>query len=96
MKRRQVVFSPEARRDLLQLYDWIHERAGGEIALSYVERLEAYCLGFEISSHRGQRRDYIRPGLRTVGFERRVTIAFIVEADVVAILRLHYGGRNWE
>jgi toxin ParE1/3/4 len=95
LKRRAVIFSPEARRDLFQLYDWIAERAGEEVALGYIERLESYCLNFEVAPHRGRRRDDIRPGLRIVGFERRVTIAFIVEASTVFILRLYYGGQDW-
>jgi toxin ParE1/3/4 len=95
LKRREVVFSPEARHDLLELYDWIAERAGDEVALGYVDRLESYCRGFEVASLRGRRRDDIRPGLRVTSFERRVASAFTVEANVVAILRLYYGGRDW-
>ncbi len=34
-------------------------------------------------------------GLRIVGFERRVTVAFTVSEDRVTILRLFYGGRDW-
>ena len=33
---------------------------------------------------------------RTVGFERRITVAFTVTDDSVVILRLFYGGRDWE
>jgi toxin ParE1/3/4 len=35
------------------------------------------------------------PGLRVVGFQRRVTVAFVVEPERVVILRLFYGGANW-
>jgi toxin ParE1/3/4 len=35
------------------------------------------------------------PGLRTVGFERRVTVAFSVEIEVVLIQRIFYGGQDW-
>jgi len=95
LKRRTVVFAPEARNDLLRLGDWIAERAGIDVALNYLERLEAYCTGFEIAGARGQRRDDIRAGLRVVGFERRVAIAFTVSTTEVTILRLYYGGQNW-
>ena len=96
MKKRAVVFAPEAQDDLLRLSDWIAEAAGPDTALSYIERLETYCLSFDLASERGHLRDDIRPGLRIVGFERRVTIAFIVDKTSVTILRLLYGGRNWE
>ena len=69
MKRRTVVFAPEARRDLLELGDWIAEHAGSETALNYIGRLEAHCMSFEIGSERGHRRDDIRPGLRITGSE---------------------------
>jgi toxin ParE1/3/4 len=49
-----------------------------------------------LGSERGHRRDDVRPGLRIVGFERRITIAFTVSAEDVTILRIFYAGRNWE
>lgn len=96
MRERRVVFSPNARDDLFALYDWIAKAAGLDIADAYLERLERYCLGFSIASERGHRRDDVRSGLRIVGFERSVTIAFTVDQDRVTILRLFHGGRNWE
>jgi len=38
----------------------------------------------------------IRPGLRTVGYRRRVTIAFEVADDTVNILGIFYGGQDIE
>jgi toxin ParE1/3/4 len=96
MKRRTVGFSPEAQNDLLRLYDWIAVAAGAYVAIGYMDRLEAYCLGFEFASERGHRRDDIATGMRIIGFEKRVTIAFIVGNDEVTILRVFYGGQDWE
>jgi toxin ParE1/3/4 len=42
----------------------------------------------------GTSRDDIRPGLRTLGFERRATIAFTAQGDDVIILRILYAGRS--
>lgn len=95
MKRRIVEISEDARRDLFALYDWIAEAGSPTTALSYIERLENYCRGFDLASERGHLRKDVRPDLRIVGFERRVTIAFTVEEDRVIILRIFYGGRNW-
>ena len=39
---------------------------------------------------------YIRAGLRTIGFERRATIAFTVMGEDVIILRVLYAGRSIE
>ncbi len=92
----QVVFSPESQNDLFHLYDYIAERSGAERALGYIERIERFCLGFETLPQRGAKRDDIRPGLRIVGFERRVTIAFHVTSTLVVIDRILYGGRDHE
>lgn len=95
MKRRIVEFSDDAIDDLNALYDWIADKADPVTALSYIERLEKYCRGFDVASERGELRSDIRPGLRVTGFEKRITIAFIVEDTRVVILRLFYGGRDW-
>jgi toxin ParE1/3/4 len=96
LRRRDVVFAPEAVDDLVRLYEWIANAAGPDTAMAYVERLEAYCLGFDLASERGTLRGDVRPGLRIVGFERRITIAFVVDDQSVTVLRLFYGGRDWE
>lgn len=96
MKQREVNFAPEARRDLLHLYDMIADAASPTIALAYVERLEGFCVRLGLASERGRPRDDVRFGLRTAAFERRVTVAFTVGTDDVMILRVFYGGRDWE
>jgi toxin ParE1/3/4 len=35
-------------------------------------------------------------GIRTMGFERRATIVFRVKAREVVIVRIFYGGRDYE
>jgi len=40
------------------------------------------------------RRDDLVPGLRVVGFERRVSLAFLVGARTVTFVRALYGGRD--
>ena len=96
MKERTVVFSPEAEAELLDIYDWIATAASAVVAYGYVTRIEEFCEGLSIGSLRGQARDDIRSGLRVIGFERRVVVAFIYDAEQVVILRFFYGGRNWE
>ena len=96
MKERTVVFSPEAMAELEGLYDWIAEAASPAVATRFVGRIERFCSGLGIASERGTRRDDVRRGLRIVGFERRLTIAFAVEPERVVILRLFYRGRDWE
>jgi toxin ParE1/3/4 len=90
----KVVFAPEARDDLFKLYDFIAGRTGPMTAFRYVERIEACCKGLADFPERGTRRDSLRPGLRTLGFERRVLIAFHVRTETVTIDRILYAGRD--
>jgi plasmid stabilization system protein ParE len=91
-----VVFSPEAEAQLVALYFHIAEAASPEIAGKYTEDIVNECESLRTLPLRGTRRDNIRPGLRTFGFRRRVTIAFTVSDDVVTILGIFYGGRDLE
>lgn len=45
---------------------------------------------------RGTSRDDLLPGLRTIGFERRVTIAFRVLQTEVEIVTIAYARRRFE
>jgi toxin ParE1/3/4 len=96
VKQRSVMFSPEARDDIAALYLWIAQAADPHTALRYIERLERFCMKLELAAERGQSRDDLRPGLRIVGFERRLTLAFAVADDTVQILRIFATGRHWE
>ena len=87
MTERAVVFAPAALGDLRSIGAYVSVMAGPERAFAYVNRIEAYCRGFAIHPHRGTRRDDVRPGLRAVGFERRVTIAFPAGRELVRGLR---------
>jgi toxin ParE1/3/4 len=89
-----VSFRPEAESDLFKLYDYIAEEADPVIAGGYIDRIEAACMALAAFPERGTGRDDIRPGLRTVGFERRATIIFQVAAQEVLIVRVLYGGRD--
>ena len=93
---RPVVFSPEAQDDLRQISLYIAEQSGVVRATAYLDRIEGWCLGLGDFPERGAQRDDLWPGLRTVGFERRVTIALTVAAGAVTILRILYGGRDLE
>ncbi len=96
MKERRVVLAPEAAHDLGDLVDWIARRASPEVALGYLERVEAFLRGLSLGSERGQLRIDVRPGLRVLGFEHRLTVAFTVDEDTVTVLRVFTAGRDWE
>ena len=96
MKKYEVSLRPLAEADLLRLYDYVAEASGPAVAGGYIDRIEAACMALEAFPERGTRRDDIRPGLRVIGFERRATIVFQVLEDEVIIVRVFYGGQDYE
>lgn len=92
----EVRFLPEAEADLIRLYDYISGESGPVVALGYLDRIEETCGALAHFPHRGQARDDLRTGLRILGFERRVIIAFVVGDKEVVIARVLYGGRDFE
>jgi plasmid stabilization system protein ParE len=93
MKSR-VAFTRRAQSDLHELFDYLADRFGLPNAQRYVEQIEKACLSLGTMPNRGTEHSDLRPGLRTIGFRRRVTIAFRVRDDQVTILRILYGGRS--
>jgi plasmid stabilization system protein ParE len=91
-----VALAPFARTQLTVLFRYIATESGPETARRFTGEIVAYCEGFATFPLHGRARDDIRPGLRTIGFRRRVTIAFEVEADRVMILGIFYGGQDYE
>lgn len=92
--RYRVVLSDTALVDLGELAVRIADDRGEDVAASYTRRLEAYCQSLCTFPHRGQPCPDIGPGLRRIGFERRVTVYFRIIDSQVIIARLLYAGRQ--
>jgi toxin ParE1/3/4 len=93
---RSVVFREEAENDLTELALYIAGQSGAVVANRYLDRIYAACAELAHFPQRGRRRDDLLPGLRTIGFERRATIAFRVLKTRVEIVTIAYGGRDFE
>jgi len=89
-----VFITPQAQRDLDQLQRYLSDRFSPTNAEKYVRRLIAACKSIGLAPHRGTQRDDLRPGLRVIGFERRVAISFETKENAVYILAILYGGRT--
>jgi toxin ParE1/3/4 len=91
----KVVFRPSARSDLFAIYNYIEQENGAARAGAYIDRIEAACMALSTFPERGSVRDAIGPGVRVVGFERRASILFRVDAEQVLILRVLHGGQDY-
>jgi len=93
----RVAFALRAEAQLDQLYSYIADNAGEAAADHYVGAIVKHCMALAAFPERGTKRDDIRPNLRTMGYKRRVTIAFSVNHidEAVTILGIFYGGQNY-
>lgn len=94
MKRYRIAFSPLAEADIEAIIDWIADQSGTRTARGFVDRIERRIASLQRFPVRGTLRDDLAPGLRLIGLEQRVTIAFRVSDAEVAIERVLYGGRD--
>ncbi len=91
----RVLFTASAERQLENLHRYITQQSGERVANGYAGRIVAFCRGLSTFPLRGAARDDLLPGLRTLGFERRATIAFMVTVDAVLIEGVFYGGQDF-
>lgn len=92
----RVVFSPEAEEQLAGLYRYVAAAASPNVAARYLDAIVSYCESLPSFPHRGTRRDDVRPGLRITSYKKRAVIAFDIDNEVVSIIGVFYGGRDYE
>lgn len=90
----RILFAPEASDALVRLYRSLIHRDGEASATAFIERFEAWCAALSDFPERGIRRDDLYPGLRVLGFERRMAIAFHLGLDTVTIDLIAHGARG--
>ena len=91
---RRLVLSRRAKAQINSLYEYIAREASLEIADRYVDALIERIAGLTQFPHRGTSRDDLRPGLRTVPFRRRITIAYAVKPREVRIIAIAQAGQD--
>ena len=93
---RPIRLSPRAKAQLGSLFLYIARNASSAIAARFVDAVLEKIDSLADFPDRGTPRDDIRPGLRTVPFRRRTTIAYAVAPKEVLIIGVFYGGQNFE
>lgn len=89
----QVDLSRQALADLARIGDWVAANAGTQVALAYLDRIETTCARLADFPLRGTPRGDLGPGVHTISFEGRATIAYRVEAQAVLVLGIFHAGR---
>ncbi len=93
---REIVFHRLARADLFDIYDYIAQQSGPVRAGGYLGRIEAACYGLKDFPEKGVLRHDIATGVRTWAIERRTLIVYRLPEGQVEILRILYGGREFQ
>ncbi len=92
--RYRVGLGEPAYEDLAGIWTWIASEAGLDTANAYRTRLLDFLAKLEDFPRRGTPRDDLRPGIRSLVFERTITIFYKVDRSVVTILRIVHGARD--
>jgi toxin ParE1/3/4 len=97
IQRLAVVLSESALTDLESIAAYILDNGGSETTADrFVDRINLRCRNIGNAPRGGRSRHDIAPGLRTVPFEHSAIIAYLVDDDLVRIVNIFYGGRDYE
>lgn len=96
MRKRRVELSPEALQDMEAIGLWLTEAASSVVARRYLARLRKRLSSLAYGSERGTVHDNLSSGLRMIGITATVSVAFRVKDDRVTVLRVVYGGQDWQ
>lgn len=97
MRRHEVVYSDNARRDLDVIFAIVFELSGSpNTAERHLRRIIERCDRIGDVPSGGAPRDAIVEDLRIVPFEKRAVIAYVVERGSVLITNIFYAGEDYE
>jgi toxin ParE1/3/4 len=91
----RLIYRPRAEEDLEAIYRFIAQDSPAR-AFSYIEQIQQRCDLLRDSPEQGRARPDLRPGLRVIPYGRSVVIAYQVVGDTIEILRIFYGGQDYE
>jgi plasmid stabilization system protein ParE len=95
-RAKDVVFSPEAKDQIVHLYEYIASKTSPAVAENYTNAIVDRCERLGAMPLQGVARDDIRKGLQTTFLRRRVVIGYSVGAKIVTVLAIFSGGQDYE
>jgi toxin ParE1/3/4 len=91
----KLIYRPLAEEDLEAIYSLIAQDSPAR-AFNFVEQIQQRCDLLRDSPEQGRKRPDLRSGLRVIPYGRSVVIAYQVAGDTIEILRIFYGGQDYE
>ncbi|WP_375453533.1 type II toxin-antitoxin system RelE/ParE family toxin [uncultured Methylobacterium sp.] len=92
---RRLVYRPAAIEDLDGIYDLI-AADDPQRARAFIDGIRERCRKLCVHPELGPARADLRPGIRIFPIRRRVVVAYRIEADAIVVVRITYGGRDYE
>ena len=90
----QVRLSEGAYDDLAGIWTWIASEADPDTANAYRARLRGFLAKLADFPRRGTPRDDLRPGIRSLVFERTIVTFYRIDGSIVTIVRIAHGARD--
>lgn len=92
-----VVFREAALADIEEIVRYLRDQgANPGTAHSFVDRIKARCQRIGRVPEGNPARPDLGPGFRLAPFEHSAVIVYRLTDDTVEILRIYYGGRNYQ
>jgi toxin ParE1/3/4 len=92
---RSLVYLPRAGEDLEGIYRFIAQDSPTR-AFDFIEKIQQRCDLLRDYPEQGRARPDLRPGLRVIPYGRSVVITYRVTGDMIEVLRIFYGGQDYE
>jgi toxin ParE1/3/4 len=91
----KLTYRPHAAEDLEAIYRIIAQDKPTS-AFGFIEKIQRRCDLLRFSPEQGRARPELRAGLRVIPYGRSVVIAYQIVEDTIEILRIFYGGQDYE
>jgi toxin ParE1/3/4 len=91
----KLIYRPRAEEDLEAIYRFIAQDSPAR-AFSFIDQILERCDLLRDSPEQGRARPDLRPGLRVVPYGRSVVIAYQFTSDAIEVVRIFYGGQDYE
>ena len=96
----RILYTPEAKRQLDDLDNWITSAASPETARAFIGGIMSHIEGLLVFPRAARDRTDVRAGMMTSTYRKRTVVAYTVDDSgdevVLHIIGVFHGGQDWE